>query len=271
MAKEWAIVRDAFRKFFQDDGPFLASGLAFGLLVFCIPFGLLSVSVLSFALSSSDTAFFWLRQLTATLIPHSHKEFDAAIAGLVEKRILLSGFGFVAFAFASSATFGSVRLVMNRVFRAREQRGVIHGKFMEFVMMLGASAVIFVFAGAVYFVNVVHSFVATFGYERFISPGLELVVRLVSLLSTFALFWFLYRFSPAKTLSRRGLLVAAMTATALFQLSKWAFGAYLQYAKTATAIYGAFGAAVFLLLWLYYASVVFILAAEFGWSFDRKG
>jgi membrane protein len=270
LKKLWIILRDALYEFYRDDGAFLASGLAFGLLVYCIPFALLSVSALSLVLESSDTAFTWMRQLSQTLIPHSKNDFDEAIRALIEKRALLSAFGFIAFLFASSATFGSVRLVLNRIFRASETRGVVHGKFMEVVLMLGTSLVIFVFADIVYLINLAHSMLANSRFEKFIGPEIVVTAQLLAIASTFALFWFLYHFSPAKTLSHNGLLVAAGAATGLFQLSKWAFGAYLEYARTATAIYGALSAAVFFLLWLYYASFVFILGAEIGWSYDKN-
>jgi YihY family inner membrane protein len=265
----WIIFRHAVRKFYADEGTFLASGLAFGLLVYCIPFALLSVSILSLVLASSTAAFSWLRELSLTLIPHSHNAFDEAIVALVRKRALLSAFGFVAFIFASSTTFGSVRLVLNRVFHQPESRGVIRGKLMEIVLMLGTSLVIFVFADVVYLINVAHGMLTSFRYEKFIHPGIVALGSVVAIASTFALFWFLYHFSPAETLSRKGLLVAAGSATALFQISKWAFGVYVVYAKTTTALYGALSAAVFFLFWLYYSSVVFIFAAELGWSFDR--
>ena len=248
MKTVWIIIRDAVRKFYSDDGPFLASGLAFGLLVYCIPFALLSVSALSVVLASSTTAFSWLRQLSLTLIPYSHDEFDNAIGALVAKRGLISVFGFIMFTFASSTTFGSIRLVLNRVFHAQEKRGAIHGKFMEVVLMFGTSLVIFVFADIVYLINVVHGMLASFRYEKFIHPGIVLLASLIAITTTFALFWFLYHFSPAETLSHNGLLAAAGSATALFQLSKLAFGAYLHYARTTTAIYGALSAAVFFLL-----------------------
>ena len=87
--------------------------------------------------------------------------------------------------------------------------------------------------------------------------------------STFVLFLFLYRFSPSQTLSSSGLLAASGTATGLFQISKWAFGIYLQFAQTTTAIYGALSALVFFFLWLYYACTIFVFCAELGWAFDH--
>jgi membrane protein len=264
------IVASAFRKFNEDDGTFLASGLAFGLLFYSVPFALLTVSALSYTAVKSDTALVWIRRISLNLLPHSHDVFDSFIAGIVAKRGLLGFFGFVAFVLASSTTFGSVRLVLNRVFAVREHRGLVHGKAMEVVMMFGTSLLFFVIIDVVYVMTVVHGLLENLRFEKYLHPGILFIVWVVGILFTFALFWFLYRFSTSKTLSRSGLLVASATATFLFQISKWAFGVYLQYAQTTTAIYGALSALVFFFLWLYYVCAIFVFSAEIGWVFDRS-
>jgi membrane protein len=264
------IVTASFRKFYEDDGTFLASGLAFGLLFYSVPFALLTVSVLSLTIGRSDAALAWLRRLSANMIPHSRDTFDNFVASIVAKRGLLGFFGFIAFLFASSATFGSVRLVLNRVFRGREPRGIVHGKLMEVAMMFGTSLLFFIIFGVVYMINLVESFLATLWIEQYIHPGIVLLGWVVGLMATFALFFFLYRFSPSETLSPPALIVASATATCLFQVSKWAFGIYLQYAQTTTAIYGALSALVFFFLWLYYACTIFVFSAEVGWVFDSQ-
>jgi membrane protein len=264
------VVSEAFRKFFDDDGTFLASGLAFGLLFFSVPFTLLTASALSYTAVSSDTALFWIRRIALNLVPRSNDLFDNFVTDIVARRGLLGFFGFLAFVLASSTSFGSVRLVLNRVFRCRENRGLVHGKAMEVVMMLGTSLLFFVIIGAVYLINIAHMFLEELAFERYVHSGIVFVAWLVGLASTFALFLFLYRFSPSQTLSRVGLMLSSLTATLLFQISKWAFGLYLQYARTTTAVYGALSALVFFFLWLYYASTIFVFAAEVGWVFDRR-
>ena len=264
------IVTAAFRKFYEDDGTFLASGLAFGLLFYSVPFALLTVSALSYTLVRSDTALAWVHRISVNLIPHSQDVFDNFITSVVARRGLLGLFGFAAFLFASSTTFGSVRLVLNRIFGGRESRGLIHGKLMEVVMMFGTSLVFFIIICVVYAINLVHSILANLWFEKYLHPGIVFVGWAVGFLSTFALFLFLYRFSPSETLGRSALLVASATATCLFQMSKWAFGVYLQYAQTTTAIYGALSALVFFFLWLYYACTIFVFSAEVGWVFDRS-
>lgn len=264
------IVASAFRKFFDDDGTFLASGLAFGLLFFSVPFTLLTVSALSYTALNSDTALTWIRRISVNLVPRSNDLFDTFVTDIVARRGLLGFFGFLAFILASSTSFGSVRLVLNRVFRCREYRGLVHGKVMEVVMMLATSLFFFVIIGVVYLFNIVHTFLEKLAFERYVHSGIMFIAWLVGVASTFALFLFLYRFSPSETLSRSGLLVSSLTATFLFQISKWAFGLYLQYARTTTAVYGALSALVFFFLWLYYACTIFVFAAEAGWVFDRR-
>jgi membrane protein len=264
------IITEAFRKFLDDDGTFLASGLAFGLLFYCVPFTLLMVSALSYTALQSDTALAWIRRISLNLIPHSGDLFDNFIMTVVARRGLLGVFGFIAFILASSTTFGSVRMVLNRVFRGREQQGIVRSKVMELVMMFGTSFLFFIVIGVVYIINLTHSFLENLWFEKYLHSEIVFAGWVVGIASTFALFLFLYRFSPAQTLSSWGLLVAAACATFLFQISKWAFGIYLQYAQTTTAIYGALSALVFLLLWLYYACTIFIFSAEIGWTFDAR-
>ena len=80
----------------------------------------------------------------------------------------------------------------------------------------------------------------------------------------------LYRFSPAATLSGRALIVASVTGTGLFQLAKWGFAWYVEIARQNLELYGALGGLMFLFVWLYYVSVVFIAGAEVGWACDHE-
>ena len=264
------IVGAAFDKFFKDDGTFLASGLAFGLLFYSVPFALLTVSALSYTVVKSDTALAFVRRISGNLIPHSSGVFDNFVASIVARRGLLGFFGFIAFLFASSTTFGSVRLVLNRILGGKEHRGLVHGKLMEVVMMFGTSLLFFVIICAVYAINLVHSVLANLWFEKYLHPWIVLIGWIVGILSTFALFFFLYRFSPSETLRRPALLVASGTATFLFQISKWVFGIYLQYAQTTTAIYGTLSGLVFFFLWLYYACIIFAFSAEVGWAWENR-
>jgi len=71
-------------------------------------------------------------------------------------------------------------------------------------------------------------------------------------------------------MSNRALLIASVTGTVLFQFTKWGFTWYVAAAQANIELYGAVGALLFLFVWLYYASAVFIIGAEVGLAYDRR-
>ena len=87
------ILKDAIWKYYEDDGPFMARGLAFGLLIYCIPLALLTVSVLSYTLVGSDRALAWVRGVSLSLMPQFYDEFTSYLTSIVNNRGLLGAAG----------------------------------------------------------------------------------------------------------------------------------------------------------------------------------
>jgi uncharacterized BrkB/YihY/UPF0761 family membrane protein len=84
------------------------------------------------------------------------------------------------------------------------------------------------------------------------------VVPLLVICSSLALF---YRFAPRRPTTFRQVLPATLCATALFQLTERLFIAYLQSFSKLNALYGAFGGAMALLLWIYAVGYILIFGA----------
>jgi membrane protein len=268
------ILKDAIWKFYEDDGPFMARGLAFGLLIYCIPLALLTVSALSYTLVGSDRALAWVRNFSLALMPQFYDEFANYLSSIVSNRGILGVAGFASLFVVSSTTFGSVRLVLNKVFQVKETRGIIRGKAMEVGMMMITSVLTFFVIVIVYFLTLIQSLVLNLPIlERLpfsIQPNMFIVGAIGSFLATVALFWFLYRVSPVRSPGGTALLVGAVAASLLFELSKFAFGVYVRSSQGTSALYGTLSGLVFFFLWLYYASVVFVIGAEVGWVFENR-
>ncbi|HEX4998971.1 MAG TPA: YihY/virulence factor BrkB family protein [Terriglobia bacterium] len=279
------VLKSALWKFFEDDGPFMARGLAFGLLIYCIPLALMTVTALSYLLASSSGALTWVRQLTGALIPQFEKQFNNYLNTVVQNRGLLGLASFLAFLFASSTTFGSMRLVLNTVFGAKESRGIVHGKIMEMVMMVLTSAVVFVIMSVVYLLTLVESLAAALPlwktgiraieqvfprFHAFVHPLSLVLASVVTFTATVVMFWFLYRFTPARRPGNEALFIGATVAAALFEISKFAFAWYVASAHRTTALYGTLSGLAFFLVWMYYASAVFVFGAEISSALDQQ-
>lgn len=93
--------------------------------------------------------------------------------------------------------------------------------------------------------------------------------NLVSLLLYCAAFALLYHFLPDRRVQwRQAFLGGAITAS-LFVLGRWAIGFYVAHAAPESA-YGAFGALVLMLVWIYYAALVFFIGALITAVIDER-
>ena len=266
----WIIATKAIRKFFADNGVLLASALAFDLLLYSIPLSMLLISALGYTVVGSERALSDVSAVVERLLPISHEDFMRNLSHIVANRGPLGLAGFVIFFVLSSAVFGTVRAILNRVFDVQHPRTFLKGKGRDFVVMLVAAALLILTFSTSWVLTFLRGFA-----ERspilapLLQPGWVVASRLLGFLFTMALLYVLYRFCPAKILRRDSLWLAALAGAALFDLSKWAFTWYVSFAQANVALYGALGAFIFFILWLYYGSLVFIMGAEIGWSYER--
>src|SRR5438093_12752759 len=93
----WRVLARTFVKFFEDDGPLLASGLAFTILLFCIPFALLIVMALEFAFGDPNRALDALQAILNEFLPLTREAFWVNPEMAVVHSCLLAGLGFLTF------------------------------------------------------------------------------------------------------------------------------------------------------------------------------
>lgn len=267
----WLFLKTTGHNFFYDNGFFLAMGLAFNLLLYCIPLALLLTSMVGYTFLDSEQAMIEVHSVVRQFLPQSEQAFADNLAAIIANRGLLGVMGSISFLVFSSTLFGSVRHVLNIVFKAQKGRGLIRELFRDFLMMLITAILLMLSIGA----GTLLALVRTIGIERLplAAPMLEFVWgftgKLIALGLLASLFYVFYCYAPARTLSRRALLVASLSATILFELARWGFAWYVTFAHEALALYGVLGGLMFFFFWLYYASLVFVLGAEVGFAYEQ--
>jgi len=267
----WTILRISGQTFFHDNGFFLAMGLAFNLLLYCVPLGLLFISLLGYTFLDSERAMVEVHSVMRQFLPRSEEAFADNLAAVVANRGLLGIVGSISFLIFSSTLFGSVRHVLNIVFKAQRRRSFIKGLFRDFLMMLITAILLILSIGAGTFLALVR----TIGTEHLpvAAPMLEYIWgftgKLIALGLLASLFYVFYGYAAARSLPPRALLVASLSATILFELARWAFSWYVAFAYEALALYGVLGGLMFFFFWLYYASLVFVLGAAVGFAYEK--
>jgi membrane protein len=105
-----------------------------------------------------------------------------------------------------------------------------------------------------------------------VAPVLRAVDFAVSFLLTAVLFAAIYKMLPDRRLMWRDVIVGALGTALLFSIGKALIGWYIGGSGVA-ARYGAAGALIVVLLWVYYSAQVFLLGAEFtrAWTGRLRG
>ena len=265
----WRIFQGTVRAFAQDNGFFLAMGLAFNLLLYAIPLALLMISLLGYTVLDSDQAIAEVQKLVRQLLPGSQQALSENLTVIAANRGLLGVAGALSFILFSSTLFGSIRYVLNIVFKAKRTRGFLRGVAQDFLVMLLSASLLACTIGLASLL----AFVPTFqdsvpSLVPLLKPVWIVVSKMLVLAFTIGLFYLQYRFAPARTLDTRALLLGAISGAALFTLARWGFAWYVALARESIALYGALGGFMFLIFWLYYACAAFVLGAEAGAAYD---
>ncbi len=96
-----------------------------------------------------------------------------------------------------------------------------------------------------------------------------LINQVVSLLIFTGLFALIFKILPDAKIEWRDVLVGSFFAAVLFNVGKYILGVYLGNSNFGST-YGAAGALVLLLAWIYYSSQILLLGAEFTQVFARR-
>lgn len=267
----WRMAREVILKFSRDHGLFLASGLAFSLLLYAIPLALIMISALGYTVLESQQAMEEVQSVIRQFLPKSEQVFAENVTAVVADRGLLGIVGFTLFVALSTTLFGFIRHVLNVVFQAGPARSLLHGTAQDLLMLVFCVALLVLTIGLASLFAVVGNIRIDFPGLAFLwGTGIHMVHRVTGALLGGILILGLYRFSPVRSLKLGSLAVGAGVAVALFGFAKQAFVWYVQFAQANIALYGALGAFLFFFLWLYYASVVFVVGAEAAWVFEHR-
>jgi membrane protein len=267
----WRILKETIRKFIAVNGLFLASGLAFDILLYCIPLLFLMLSAVGYIFAISDYAIVSAQQILQQLLPGSEQMVADNLDFIVMKRGQFGLLGFVSFLILSTATFGTVRMVLNTVFDVKQPRSFFKGKLMDFLMLVSASGLFIFTVGISSLIAIIRRIGRQVPWVgSLMEPGWAMISAVLGFLFTVSLLYVFYRFCPARGLKGTALWVACLTGAILFEVSKWGFAWYVSVVRTYVLLYGTLSGFLFFFLWIYYASVVFILSSTVGWAIENQ-
>jgi membrane protein len=256
-------VRRVFLAGYEDNIPFLASGLTFDALLWLLPFFLVALSVLGYVVGGAEDPHEVLRAVTNLFLPNTgglESPFATVQQGLVqvvESRARLTIYGLPFFAWFSWRLFGSARAALNEVFDTEETRPWFVGKAVD--LGLGIVAAVLVSANTVMTLRVLRApWAGRFG------------AALVAYVAITVLFFVVYSVAPSRRPRWDTALMAALFASLGFEVAKRLYGFYLAEFVTFDRLISNTNVIALLLfvLWVYASAMIFLAGGEVAETYD---
>lgn len=248
------VIRRTIEAAYEDNIPFLASALAFDILLTAIPFvGVVLAIVGYLAQNQIATNQVNVHDLLQRFLPDDARAFatvETALAALVAARGRLTLIGVPLFLWFSTRLFGGLRAALNEVFDTDERRPWPLAKLLDLAMVLVTGALL-----------VANAYLTTVG---------GLIAYFAALTLGTVLFFLIFKFLPSRRIYWRTGLVASLFCAVGFEIAKRLYALYVQRFATFDRLASDANVLGFLLflLWLYITAYLFLLGGEVAETYD---
>ena len=266
--KDFGLLWQALRKFNDDNGFFLSSGIAFNILINLIPFIMLLLALVGTYLYNDQDVLHHIRAYFRDVAPALDPKIMENLADVMQNRQIVGILGFVGLLWISTWVFGSLRIVLNIVFRVEKSPGMLQGIGVDLLMIL--------LVGILLLVSMILSSAVTFlqGYQGrilvAIGPTIQWILKyLLPFFLTYCMFVLIYKIIPNRRIHFSSALQAALFASLLWELAKHLFAWYVVHLARYSIFYGSLSTLVIFVLWVYYSSTILVVGGEFAYFLEE--
>jgi membrane protein len=246
-----------------------AASIAYYALLSLLPFLLLAFSVLGFVTADEQA-----REAAANFIlryfPSRFEFVTSQLATLSDSPVRLGVAGTLALTWASLGVFSAVSTAVNHAWGVEKQRSYLKHKFVSFLMLLAAGAMLFVTTLTISAGEVVRASWFAHVLARF--PGLMalqgLGVRYAAMLMLILGVGFVFYFIPNAKVRFRDVWVGAILTGILWRVAFDGFSWYLRSAARFT-VHGSIATVVAFMIWIYISAVILLYGVEFTAAYGR--
>jgi membrane protein len=264
--KAWILIKSTVLSFIEDDALSKGAAIAFYTATSIAPILLIVVAVAGLAFGTEAAQNGIVGQLTGLIGKESAEFLQSAIANAQNKSAgtLATLIGVVTIIVTASGVFGEMQSALNAIWKIDSSGTPIS----RLIRARAASLGLVVSLGFLMMVSLVVSagLTALGDYLNAVLPFGKIVLTIlngiVSVLLISVLFAAIYKVLPDRPIQWRDVVVGSAATALLFTGGKSLIGWYIGSSAVAST-YGAAGALIVILLWVYYSAQIFLLGAEF--------
>jgi len=270
----WHLLRETVAGFIDDGALSWGASIAYYTLFSIAPVLLVVVAIAGLAFGPEAAQGAIVDQFSV-MMGHQTAE---ALQGMIESAaqphegIVATIVGLVVLFIATSGVFGEVQSAMNAIWKADPPQ---HSTLTRLMRARLVSLGLVVTSGFLLTVSLAASAaLASFStYLRYVFPDVQVVLTVVDVALSAALigsmFAAMFKILPDTPITWRDVAIGALASTVLFEGGKYVIAFYIGQSNVASS-YGAAGALIVLLVWIYYSAQIFLIGAEFSRAYARR-
>jgi membrane protein len=263
--------KDTLRQFIDDDCPTMAAALAYYTTFSLPPILLIVISVAGLVFGREAVQGKLQEQIQGlvgsgvegqvqAMVQHASQSQSAGFVGMI--------FGILVLVFGATTTFAQLQAALNKAWQVKPDpeaggwKNFLTKRVLSLGMVLGIGFLLLVSLALSAALSAFGGAIGGMMPQAFSGAVLQAMNLAMSFAMITALFAAMFKVLPDAKIHWREAWVGAVVTAALFTIGKFLIGLYLGKSGAANA-FGVAGSLVLIILWVYYASMILLLGAEF--------
>lgn len=263
----WELLKRAFSRWNEDHAPQQGAALAYYAVFSLAPLLMIVITIAGFVFGQEAAQGQLIEQIKGLVGEKSAQ----AIQSMIEEArrptvgIIATVVAVVMLLFGATGVFAQLQESLNIIWKVEEKPGegiwkIIKNRFISLMAVLGTGFLLLISL-------VISAGLSAIGTTlEHVLPFPEFLLQGINVFISFSvvtlLFAMIYKLLPDKSIQWSDVWIGAIITSVLFTIGKFLIGLYLGKSDVGIA-YGAAGALVVILIWVYYASQIFLFGAEF--------
>lgn len=266
MGRWWGVLKSAVAGYIDDNALSRGAAIAYYTITSIAPVLVIVIAIAGLVFGADAARGAIVDQIGGMMGKQGAEAIQSMIQGAANRKsgIIATILGVATLLVTASGVFIEMQSALNAIWKAEPQSVTVSSLVRARLASLGLVAAL----GFLLLVSLVIS-TALSALSLFVHnllPGVEFLMRVLSFVVSYlmisALFACIYKVLPDKRIEWRDVVVGALATGALFTVGKFGISAYIGSSAIASS-YGAAGALIVILVWIYYSSQIFLFGAEF--------
>lgn len=267
----FSILKTSFRSFWDDGCLNLSAAIAFYAILSVIPFLYLLVSIVGFFVGTEGEVLPQVSSFITQLIPFISKSVLREVGRINLGSGTFAWFAVLFMLWTSTLIFDSIEFSLKKVFKLDNARPFWVSKVMS-LLFVPVAGLVFVFLQT--FNLFVDAFMRLSNYFGIAIIPLFLnsifLKYIFPFLLTFFLLSALYALVPPGKAYIRQSMIGGLMCAVLLEVAKHLFRWSISHNPNYGLVYGSLNTIILMLLWIFYASAIFLFCAEIIAAYRRQ-